>query len=637
MVYWQCDLLPRGVTFGIVKYGDWERRRAGGASGQPISLIRAGSTGEQFHKFLEREKIVNILIEKNVMVSMRDGVKLATDVYRPAEGGHVPVLLSRLPYNKELPAVSQSAIDALRAVRAGYAVVLQDCRGRFGSEGEFTPIFDEASDGADTVAWIAQQPWSSGQVGTVGGSYLGFTQWLLAREHPEALRALAPFVTTSDYYHTPFRHQGGVFELGCALFWSVGMVPEELQRQLRQGKASMEQMGALMQVMSDMSSQFEHLPLVGMPLLRDFAPSYLDWLAHPNHDDYWRAIAHREYYEQITVPALNIGGWYDLFLGGTLENYTGMKQHDGSTVARQHQRLVIGPWSHGGFTGIFPEHNYGMMASIDAADLVGMQLRWFDHWLKGEDNGVEQDKPVKLFVMGLDQWREEDDWPLPDTQFRPYYLHSAGHANTAMGDGTLSMKIPEEEGEDVYLYDPRRPVPTVGGAVLLSLALGMDQGPRDQRSVEAREDVLCYTAPTLERPVEVTGPIELVLYVSSSARDTDFTGKLVDVYPDGRAEILTDGILRARYRESFSEPKLMEPRQIYELHLDLWATSNLFKAGHRIRLEVTSSNFPRFDRNTNSGGTIEVETEQDVVQAVNRIHHDSAHPSHLILPIIERD
>jgi putative CocE/NonD family hydrolase len=580
---------------------------------------------------------MNILIEKNVMVPMRDGVRLATDVYRPVEGGPVPVLLSRLPYNKELPMMTQAAIDTSRTVQAGYAVVLQDCRGRFASEGEFTPIFNEASDGADTVDWIARQPWSTGQVGTVGGSYLGFTQWLLAREHPEALRAMAPVVTTSDYYEAPWRHTGGVFELGISLFWSLFMVPEELQRQLRQGKASMEQLGTLMQMMSNASAQFEHLPLVDMPLLHAFAPYYFDWLAHPNYDDYWRGIAHNEYYGQITVPSLNIGGWYDIFLGTTLENYIGMKQRGGSAVARQHQRLLIGPWSHGGTTGIFPERNYGLMASGDAADLVGAQLRWFDHWLKGEDNGVEQDKPVKIFVMGLDQWREEDDWPLPDTQFRPYYLHSAGHANSAAGDGTLSLEAPADEADDVYLYDPRHPVPTVGGAILLSQAMGIDQGPRDQRSVEAREDVLCYSTPILAHPVEVTGPIELVLYVSSSSRDTDFTGKLVDVYPDGRAEILTDGILRARYRESFSEPKLLEPEQIYELHLDLWATSNVFQSGHRIRLEVSSSNFPRFDRNTNTGGTIETETERDFVQAVNRVYHDSTHPSHLILPIIERN
>jgi putative CocE/NonD family hydrolase len=579
---------------------------------------------------------MSILIEKNSMVPMRDGVKLATDVYRPNEEGSFPVLLARLPYNKDpLDGLAQAAIDAVRAVQQGYVVVVQDCRGRFASEGEFSPLVDEASDGVDTIDWIIQQPWASGQVGMVGGSYLGLTQWLLAKEHPKALRAIAPAVTTSNYYQAPFRHQGGVLDLGCALSWSLGMVPEELQRRLRQGRASMQQMGAFMQLMGDPSALLEHLPLVDQPLLREFAPFYLDWLNHPTYDAYWKRLAHSEFYEQMTVPALNIGGWYDLFLGGTLANYIGMKQRGGSAAARAHQRLVIGPWSHINRTGMFPERTYGLTAGGIVVDLDGMQLRWYDHWLKGEENGVEQDKPVKLFVMGLDQWRDEEDWPLPNTQFRPYYLHSAGHAKSATGNGTLSTEVPADEPEDIYLYDPRHPVPTTGGAILLSLA--PVEGPRDQRAVEAREDVLCYSTPVLEKPVEVTGPIELVLYISSSARDTDFTGKLVDVSPDGRAEILTDGILRARYRESFTEPKLLEPGQIYELHLDLWATSNLFKAGHRIRLEVSSSNFPRFDRNTNTGGVIETETEQDFVPAVNRIYHDGAHPSHLILPIIERD
>lgn len=579
---------------------------------------------------------MNILVEKNIMVPMRDGVKLATDVYRPVEEGYFPVLLARLPYNKEVPTeVYQSGIDALRAVQRGYIVVFQDCRGRFASEGEFHPVFDEASDGADTIDWIVQQPWANGLIGMVGESYLGFTQWLLAKEHPEALRAIAPVMTTSNYYKTPYRRDGGVFELGCALYWSLYMVSEELQRQLRQKKASAEQIAAFGQMMRNPYPLFKHLPLTDQPWLREFAPFYLEWLAHPTYDDYWREIAHNEFYEQMTVPALNISGWYDLFLGSTLENYMGMKQRGGHAAARAHQRLVIGPWSHMNKTGIFSERSYGLTVSTDAIDIVEMQLRWYDHWLKGEENGVEQDKPVKLFVMGLDQWREEEDWPLPDTRFCPYYLHSAGHANSATGDGALSTEVPADEIEDVYLYNPRNPVPTIGGATLLDLV--PVEGPRDQRAVEAREDVLCYSTPVLDRPVEVTGPIALVLYISSSARDTDFTGKLADVYPDGRAEILTDGILRARYRESFIEPKLLVPGQIYKLRLDLWATSNLFKAGHRIRLEISSSNFPRFDRNTNTGGIIETETEKDFVQAVNRIYHDSAHPSYLILPIIERD
>ena len=579
------------------------------------------------------------VVEKDIMVPMRDGVKLATDVYRPAEGGPFPVLLARVPYNKAEPMIVLGTMDIQRAIAAGYAVVFQDCRGRFASEGEFSPMVDEANDGVDTIHWIVQQPWTTGQVGGVGGSYLGFTQWLPAKEHPEALRAIAPQVTTSNYYHTPWRHQGGVLDLGLALLWALSMVPEELQRQLRQGKASQEQIETSMQKMADLPAQFAHLPLVDQPLLRQFAPYYLEWLNHPTYDEYWKEIAHSEFYEQVTVPALNIGGWYDCFLGGTIENYVGMKQRGGSKAARQHQRLVIGPWSHVGIMGSFPEHHYGPAANYyGAVDCIGLQLRWFDHWLKGEENGVEQDKPVKIFVMGLDQWREENDWPLPDTTYRPYYLHSAGHANTADGDGILSPEAPAAASqEDVYHYDPHHPVPTIGGATHMSAEMPTDAGPRDQRAVEAREDVLCYSTQVLEQPVEVTGPIELVLYASSSTRDTDFTGKLVDVYPDGRAEILTDGILRARYRESFSEPKWLSPGEIYELRLNLWATSNRFKAGHCIRLEVSSSNFPRFDRNTNTGGVIETETELDCVTVTNRIYHDAIHPSHLILPIIERD
>ena len=271
-------------------------------------------------------------------------------------------------------------------------------------------------------------------------------------------------------------------------------------------------------------------------------------------------------------------------------------------------------------------------------DITNAQIRWFDHWLKGIDNGVGRERPVRIFVMGIDRWREEDDWPLPDTRFRQYYLHSAGAANSLRGDGTLSALPPSDEPEDAYLYDPRRPVPTLGGATLLpGSTIAANAGPRDQRRVEERDDVLCYTSAPLERPLEVTGPVELILHASSSARDTDFTGKLVDVAPDGRAESLSDGILRARYRNSFSEPELMEPGTIYELHIDLGATAMVFATGHRIRLEVSSSNFPRFDRNTNTGGRIATETEQDLRQALNRMYHDERHPSHLLLPCIERD
>jgi putative CocE/NonD family hydrolase len=321
-------------------------------------------------------------------------------------------------------------------------------------------------------------------------------------------------------------------------------------------------------------------------------------------------------------------------LWSTFQNYMGMKQRGGTEEARRNQRLIIGPWTHMNFSGSFPERDFGSGGSSAAIDLPGIHLRWFGRWLKGVDNGIDHEPPVMIFVMGIDEWRNEADWPIPDTQYHPYYLHSSGGANTLHGDGTLSTEPPGDEPSDVYLYNPLRPVPTVGGQVILPGGNAM--GPRDQRAVELRDDVLVYSTPVLEQAVEVTGPIELRLFVSSSAPDTDFTGKLVDVYPDGRAMILTEGILRARYYNSFTEPKLLEPDTIYELRLNLWATANVFLPGHRIRLEVSSSNFPRFDRNSNTGGVIASETREQYQSASNRIFHDTAHPSHLILPIIER-
>ena len=588
---------------------------------------------------------MSMVIEENIMVPMRDGVKLATDVYRPAQQGQWPVLVTRLPYNKDRrfpfeypPFTKEKRIflelnfDSVRVVEAGYVIVAQDTRGRFASEGEFEPFVHEVEDGADAITWAASQPWSSGQVGMFGVSYQGLTQWQAAREQPAALRAIAP--SQSPGWHV-YPYQGGAFLLGVALGWATDVAMEEVQRRVGQGRATRAELEEMRQASGDLPALFRRLPLVDVPLLQGRAPYYFDWLAHPTLDEYWRTLIQEEFYEQVTVPALTIAGWYDHFQREDLEHYQSMRQRGGSALARSLQHLVIGPWSHGNFLRGFKERTYGA-ASFARDLLTDLHLRWFDHWLKGIENGVEQEKPVRIFVMGTNVWREEEDWPLPDTQYRPYYLHSGGHANTATGDGVLSTTQADVEPEDVYRYNPRDSVPTMGGAVN-SLGMLDDVGPLDQRQIEAREDVLCYTTLPLERPVEVTGPIELVLHVSSSARDTDFTGKLVDVHPDGRAEILTDGILRARYRQSLSSPVLMEPGQVYELRIDLEATSNVFLTGHRIRLEVSSSNFPRFDRNSNTGGTIASEQEKDFVQAINRVYHSQVSPSHLILPVIERD
>ena len=569
------------------------------------------------------------LIEKNIMLPMRDGVRLATDVYHLDGEAPAPVLLARTPYDKERTVIGGGgvAFDVLRAVQAGYAVVIQDVRGRFASEGEFNPHFQEGRDGADTIAWAAAQPWSRGVVGGFGGSYLGCTQWLAAREQPQALRAMASAVAPSDMY------EGMAYQGGAHVFhgrrWAVVMAAEEIRRQVARGSVPPKREASL-----DVDAVLAHMPLTDHPLFHEYTPWYLDWLAHPTADAYWLPISPCAGYEQIGVPVLSISGWYDIFLSPTFQNYQGMRQRGGTDRARENQRLVIGPRSHSNFTGSFPEREFGPAASSDSFDLTGHQLRWFDRWLNEADNGVDQELPVTLFVMGVDRWRTETDWPLPDTHYRPYYLRSSGQANTLHGDGTLSTEAPGDEPPDAYLYNPLRPVPTVGGQVILPGANAM--GPRDQRAVETRDDVLVYSTPVLDRPVEVTGPIELRLFAASSACDTDFTGKLVDVYPDGRAMILTEGILRARYRESATAPELLEPDAVYDLRLDLWATANVFLPGHRIRLEVSSSNFPRFGRNSNTGGEIASEHADQYLPAINRIFHDLSHPSRLILPIIER-
>jgi putative CocE/NonD family hydrolase len=581
---------------------------------------------------------MDIVVQKNIAVPMRDGVSLATDVYRPAGGGPWPALIARLPYSKELLATLVLLMpDPLRLAQAGYAVVIQDCRGCYCSEGQPTPFVYEADDGTDTIVWAAAQPWSSGAVGMVGGSYLGVVQWLAAAEGPPALRAIAPYIT-SDQLYAPWTYQGGAFQLGFCLFWALGSfaIPE-LHRRLATRAATMAEVGAAMRALGNITALWERLPLLAAPELDSAAPFYRDWLSHPCDDPYWQALAVGPLLEQIRIPTLNIGGWYDPFLAGTLSSYQGMRNRGGSPEARR-PHLIVGPWSHGVWHGVFPERDFGLLASTDAFDLTGAQLRWFDTWLKGEEHGLDDEPPVKLFVMGADQWREEEDWPLPDTQYRKLYLRGGGRANTLHGDGALAWEPPDDEPPDYYAYDPHNPTPTCGGATLLPGALAaVNAGPRDQRGVEARADVLVYTTPPLAHDLEVTGPIHLVLFASSSARDTDFTGKLVDVFPDGRALLLTDGILRARYRRSCTQPEPLEPGKVYALPIDLVATANVFRAGHRIRLEVSSSNFPRFDRNTNTGGCIAQEAEADLVDATNRVFHDQSRPSHLILPIIDRD
>jgi uncharacterized protein len=542
--------------------------------------------------------------------------------------------LTRLPYSKQK--TNFLWIPPERACQAGYTMVVQDTRGRYASEGAYPRPFDQdAEDGADTIAWIAQQPWCNGRVGMFGLSAQGLTQWLAASQHPPALQAIAPMFCPAalDQAH----HQGGAFKLGTWLGWAISEgATGEVERRIMHGRASQAELDALAQAEAQIEPLYRRLPLTDMPVLQPYAPYYFDWLATPQAD----ADAIQAAICQVTVPALHIGGWFDIFIGETLANYQAMRRQEEHGAAGQ-QRLVVGPWAHLDFPGMFPDQHYGPTASTRSADVAGMQLCWFDRRLRNMHQDREEPR-VLIFVMGANAWRDEDEWPLPDTRYQRLYLRSQGHANTLAGDGALSAEAPADEPPDSFCYDPHNPVPTIGGANFLLIrdsageVEGISAGPLDQRPVEQRADVLCYSTPPLEQPLEVIGPITLVLSISSSAPDTDFTGKLVDVYPDGQAEILTDGILRARFRELQSQPALLEASSIYELQIDIGATANVFGAGHQIRLEVSSSNFPRFDRNSNTGGSIISEAAEAFQTAINQIYHTAAHPSYLILPIIAR-
>jgi uncharacterized protein len=473
-----------------------------------------------------------------------------------------------------------------------------------------------------------------GNIGTFGPSYLGFVQWATASASSD-LKAIAPAVTTTDYYSTPWYSEGGALSLPAMQTWTTLMALAEAQRAVTAGAGDPQALMDLLGMAAEPEPALAALPVRVRPLLEKQWPWWAEILAHPARDEYWHDLSVAGHFDDITVPALNIGGWFDIFVNSTVRTFTGLRQRGGSAAARDGQWLIIGPWDHLNSTGIYPDRRFGMMADALLADLTGQHQRFFDRWLRGQADALAGSAPVRIFVMGIDQWRDEQDWPLPGTSYDAYYLHSSGRANTADGDGELRADAPGGGHADVYLYDPLRPVPTLGGRVM-NPSTANAAGPVDQRRAESRDDVLCYSTPVLDHPVEVTGHVSLTLFVSSSAPDTDFTGKLVDVFPDGRAIFLTDGTLRARYRRSFAEPEFLIPGQVYEVTLDLSVTSNVFLPGHRIRLEVSSSNFPRFDRNTNTGGVISEDSASDVQVAVNRVFHDPAHPSRLVLPVINR-
>lgn len=495
-------------------------------------------------------------------------------------------------------------------------MIVQDVRGRYTSDGEWYPFKHESEDGYDTVEWAASLPYSDGKVGMFGGSYAAATQMLAAIAHPPHLAAICPVITASNY-HDGWTYQGGAFEQWFNESWMSILAQDTLDRMVRNETNAMQDVAKL-PIAGYPLFTFHGFP-AGSDLTASLAPYFSDWLAHPSYDDYCKRWSIEDRYAGIVVPALTITAWYDIFQGGSLRNYMGLKARAGSEAARTGQRLLIALGGHAGSGRKIGDVDFGPEAARFDETVT---LRWYDYILKGIRNEFSKEKPVKLFVMGINEWREEDAWPVPRSRGTKYFLHSGGR---------LSTNTPDSEPADRYIYDPSKPVPTIGGPLCCD-PIHLRPGPRDQRSIENRDDVLIYSTAALAQDVEVTGPVSLELYAASSAPDTDFTAKLVDVSPDGFARNLAEGIIRARYRASQEKPELMEPGQVYKFTVDLWSTGNVFRWGHAIRLEVSSSNFPRFDRNLNTGEA--AGSAQRYVAATNTILHEAMHPSALLLPVI---
>lgn len=540
-----------------------------------------------------------VQISYHVPVKMRDGVELATDVYLPdSSGGPYPTLFVRDIYSNGASAVRQRY--AKLATENGYAFVLQICRGRYDSDGKWYPYFQEINDGDDALSWIAKQPWSDGKVGMFGSSYLGSVQWLAALNDNPALTAIIPAVSPGNYYRD-VAYPGGAFSLLSRASWGIALTGSR----------------TVMSYPISWETSVEHLPLKTLDKSLGFdVRHFQDWLEHPSYDSYWRPLNLEVRANEMSVPALNIGGWYDAFLRSTIGSYVTMTKEAKTEIARSSQRLIIGPWPHGwnrsSKTG---DVDFGPNALID---WDATHLDWFEIWLRGKQ--AEAIAPVKIFVMGDNVWRDEYEWPLARTEFTPYYFHT---------DGMLDDTLPKKSAKPLsYTYDPSDPVTTVGGNIMRTQV----RGPRDQRPLDDREDILRFITEPFDQKMEITGPLTVNLYASSSAPDTDFMAKLVVVQPDGFSFNLADGVLRARYREGFETPKLIKPGEVLHYEIDVWATSYVLQEGERLRVDITSSNFPRLNRNPNTGAPFGETTE--MVPAEQTIYLDKTRPSHIVLPVI---
>ncbi|MHB1808629.1 MAG: CocE/NonD family hydrolase [Solirubrobacteraceae bacterium] len=577
-----------------------------------------------------------MIVERDVRVAMRDGVSLATDVYRPDGGGAHPALMHRTPYGRAHPLyLHGTAIDVIGAVEDGYAVVSQDTRGRFDSGGEWNPFRHEADDGFDTVEWLALQDWCDGRVGAYGTSYNGATALHVAVGKPRHLVAVLSYMAGTSY-DDGWVYSGGAFELGFAVFWLTRGAWETLRRG-DVPQARREQLARLLREVAALPRRIvDRLPVSELPGFEpELVPFWRDWLEHPPGNDYWREIDVAAQAEQIEVPVLHISGLYDNLLGGHLALNEALKRHSSPLVREQH-RFVLGPWDHEAYQSSRPnaagDYDFGPQAPNAYGLMRTMSREWFDRWLRGRDAPLLATPRASYFRTGAESWEQADAWP-PAREPTALHLASGGHANTRAGDGMLVWEAPAgEQPPDSFRYDPWNPVPSNGGRTLAPV-FGT-AGIHDQASIEDRPDVLVYTSEALGRELVLAGEASLVLFASSSCVDTDFTAKLVDVEPDGYCRNLAAGIVRARYRAGDGGESWLTLEEPTELRIDLRAISHAFAPAHRIRLEVSSSNFPTYDRNLNSQAHPAFGGESDVRVALQRVLHDEQHPTRLLLPVL---
>lgn len=545
-----------------------------------------------------------MVVEYDVQVAMRDGILLSADVYRPAEPGARPAVFTLTPYNNN----SDETLDqAWGFVSRGYAYVTADVRGRYDSEGEFNAWYDDSEDGSDIIDWIAAQEWSDGRVATTGGSYSGMNQWLMARQNNPHHVAILGYVAPRDSFRDLVRWNG-VPKLDLIYTWMMGM----------DGRVNQSRAGW------NWSRAMRGLPLHTLDEVvgRDM-PVWRAWMENDIESEWWDPISMHDSYVDFDIASFNVTGWFDGQVQGTSKHFaSAVKTGDpGEHV------LIIGPWLHGvNRNRTIGLRDYGPDAIID---LDGLRDAWLDHQVLG---AARPDLPNVLYFLPVaNEWRQADRWPIPGTRFTEYYLASGGNANTLLGDGELVAAASAAAGSDAFTYDPADPVPTVSSRTSGARG-GIAQGSVDNRAVETRDDVLVYTGPALNGPLEITGPIRATIYVSTDVRDTDITVKLLDVYPDGRALNLSHGIARASFREGYDHRAPLEPDEVYAIDVEMFPGSNLFEAGHRIRIEVSSSNFPNFARNLNTGKSSDTTAEMRV--ANTRVYHSAEYPSHIVLPVI---